>query len=465
MSDTDAVMYLLDGVDPALRTSATAVIVLEKAPDRDKLLERFEVLTQNVPRMRTRVVKAPLSGAPPRFVEDPSFDLRYHVRFRGLPPGAGMAELLEMGAVTQMHDFDRARPLWWVIVVPELADGRAGMIFKFNHALADAAGGLMLLADLFDMTPEPDDPPRPGARAPVTAPPHLQRWWDAQLHEVRALGEVASGLGKLGVAAVRDPLGAPGKAVRSATSLIRTMSPGARQLSPLMTDRSLRIHFEALSRPIEALKAVARAHDVKLNDAFVAAVGGGFGSYHEHHEEPVRKLRMTMPVNIRTGDEHADGSGNHIVPVRILVPLDVGPAERMREVNRQSAQVRAEPGLDLFAPFATVATRLPTAPFGALYKKGVLDGTDFYTSNVFGPPMTLYIGGAPIQHFFAFGPMTGVPANVTCMSYGDSLEIALETDPAAVPDPALLARLMGESFDEVLALPAKKKKSKEKTKA
>jgi diacylglycerol O-acyltransferase / wax synthase len=451
MSDSDAAMYLLDQVDPGLRTSGTAVILLDRLPDRERLLERFDLLSRKVPRMRGRVVSSPLSGAPPRFVQDRPFDIRFHVRFSAMPEGSTINELLEMGAVTQMQDFDRARPLWWVQVVSGLEGGGAGLIYKFNHAIADAVGGMTMFAELFDLkrqAKKKDDAP-PQRRESVDP---VRHWLDATRHETQLIGKVVAGAGRVGFNALRHPQ----RAARMVASMARVMKPVGDQLSPILRGRALMYHFEVLTRPMEPLKQVGRANGGKLNDAFVAAIGEGMRLYHEHHGAPVDALTMMMPVSVRAED-HPE-LGNQIVPVRINVRLDLDPAERIADIRRQSETTRAEPGLGIIAPFSTLATRLPPAVFAPLYKRGMMGGIDFYTSNLPGPPDHLYIAGARLEHFYAYGPMSNSPINITFMSYAGSLDMALQTDIGAVPDPGALRQCIAEGFDVVAALSSPKAK-------
>jgi hypothetical protein len=86
-----------------------------------------------------------------------------------------------------------------------------------------------------------------------------------------------------------------------------------------------------------------------------------------------------------------------------------------------------------------------TGIFGSM-----LRGVDFVTSNVPGPPFPIYLSGARVVSQFPFGPMAGAAANITLLSYVDDLNIGVNTDPAAVPDPDVLLDCLQEGFDEVL---------------
>ena len=120
----------------------------------------------------------------------------------------------------------------------------------------------------------------------------------------------------------------------------------------------------------------------------------------------------------------------------------------MRSTRELVAQQRGEPALALAEPLAGILYRLPTSVttgvFGAL-----LRGIDFVTSNVPGVPIPVYFGGARMEAQFAFGPMSGAAANITLLSYLDEVQIAINSDPAAIPDPDVFASCIREGLDEI----------------
>jgi hypothetical protein len=186
-----------------------------------------------------------------------------------------------------------------------------------------------------------------------------------------------------------------------------------------------------------------------LNDAFVAATAGGFRRYHEAMGSSADRLRMTMPINVRS-DETADLAGNQFVPARFPIPLDIDdPAERMRAIHDLVTVQRAEPAMALVEPLARLLNRLPTSMSTGLFGS-MLKGVDLVTSNVPGAPMPIYIAGGQIEALFAFGPMTGAAANLTLLSYRDEMHIGINLDPAAVTAPATFVESYRAAWDEIL---------------
>ncbi len=449
MSDMDALTWNIEK-DPVLRSTITAVAILDRSPERDRLLDKIERGSRLIPRMRQRPVSAPLSAAPPRWIVDPSFDLTYHVRWMRAPGSGALEDLLRVAEPIAMQGFDRARPLWEFVVVEGLSEGRSALIQKIHHAVTDGVGGVKMALMLLDLERDPSFDPGPLPPAPEPEhhdPVALVR--DAFGHELRRqLGLIRRSRDQV-LAALRDPLDAARRSVVAASSVGRLLAPAFEPLSPVMRDRSLSVRFDTITAPLSGLKAAARTVDGKLNDAFVAAVAGGLRRYHEAMGAPVEALRMTMPINIRSGDNELV-AGNQFVPARFAVPVGIAdPVERMTAIRALVRQQRSEPALDFTEAIAGVLNRLPTTlttqVFGSMLK-----GIDFITSNVPGTPMPVYLAGAKLEGQFAFGPMTGSALNATLLSYCEDVQVGLNSDPAAITDGALFRACMQEGFEEVL---------------
>ena len=451
MSDMDALMWNIEK-DPLLRSTITAVAILDQAPDHDRLMDKVERATRQIPRLRQKAVTPPLGLAPPQWIVDPNFDLAYHVRFVKAPGNGTLRALLDFAAPISMQSFDRARPLWEFYVVEGLEDGRAALIQKIHHSVTDGVGGIKIALMLLEAQREATDlgpmPEAPEAERPSIT--DLLR--EAVEHENRRRAGIAQRSLAALPSVVRDAASVAQGTGETVASLARLLAPATKPLSPLMTARSLSVRFETLTAPLGELKAAAKKAEGKLNDAFVAAVAGGLGRYHERHgHSRVEGLRMTMPINIRSGDNDLL-AGNQFVPARFAVPLSItDPLERMRAIKGLVGEARAEPALALTEPIAGVLNRLPTTMTTALFGS-MLKGVDFVTSNVPGVPFQLYLAGARLEANYAFGPLTGSAMNLTLLSYIDDLHIGVNVDPAAVPDVDVLVECLTEGFDEIVKL-------------
>lgn len=452
MSDQDALMWTIEQ-DPLLRSTITSIALLESRPDRDRLRWKIDRATRVVPRLRQRVVTNPLSVAPPRWEVDPNFDLNFHLRWVRASGDGSMDNLFALAEPLAMQGFDRSRPLWEFAVVEGLEDGRAALVMKIHHAITDGVGGVRLLLETFDTEADPGDlGPMPDA--PEVHVMHQgERIVDAWQHtQRRVLGVAKRSVGVAtgtALATAADPVGSGVQVLEAVQSAARLLKPAPSPMSPLMTGRSLSQRFRTLTVPLTDAKLAARSAGGKLNDAFVAAVAGGFRRYHDAHDTKASALRMSMPINIRN-ERTQDDAGNQFSPARFPVPLTVrDPVHRMKVVSDLVGRARSEPALQLTQPLAGALNQMPneltTALFGSMLK-----GVDFVTSNVPGAPFPVYLAGARIQSQFAFGPMTGAAANITLLSYVDELNVGFNVDPAAIPDTDIFMDAMGAGFEEIL---------------
>lgn len=445
MADHEALMWALED-DPVLRSSFANLTVTDRPLDVDRLRERMATTVQRVHRLRQRVVEPPGYGSP-RWEDDPHFDLDFHVRHIALPAPGTERQLLDLAAMLSTDPFDRARPLWQFVVVDGLADGRGAFVQKLHHTIVDGEAGVRLSAQFLDverdaresMLGDPGDEPEPEhGFSPAGA---LRRPLDLAR---RAATEA--------VVAVANPLGTPARAaeaVGAVRSVLRQVAVTDPACSPLWADRSLRRRLEALSLPLDRVKAAAERLGGKVNDLFVTGAVGGAGAYHRERGVDVDHLRMAMPISTR-GDDN-DGS-NAFTPSRLLVPTGiVDPAERFRAVRDAIAAVRSEPGVSIAPSLAGLLHNLPAAVLIRVARHQV--GTvDFTTSNVRGAPFDLYVAGALIVGNHPLGPMAGTAFNLTTMSTGGRLDMGLLVDLAAVGDAELLRDCLVASYDELLAL-------------
>ncbi len=456
MSEADALMWNLEA-DPVLRSTILSVWVLDQAPDRERFEAQLEHACRVIPRLRQRVVADPLELAPPRWELDPNFDLAFHLRRISVPAPGDDRALLDLAQPIAMQAFDKDRPLWELYLVDGLEDGQTAVIMKLHHAISDGVGLVRMTECLVERQREPREPRSDRcATPPAPEARHIGTWErsrDAFAHRVRRRREAVTGVveGATRTTArwLRSPLSSARRAVETLASIGRVLAPSTEPMSPLMTERSLGVHFDAIHVPLEDLKRAGKAVGGTVNDAFVAAVGGGLARYHESQGVPVEALRMLMPVNMRSGDK-GRRAGNQFAPARFAVPVGLSdPAERIRAVGSLVREQRDEPALPLIDPISTALGSLPNAAviglFGAMQKT-----TDFTTSNVPGPPFSTYVAGARIERFLPFGPLAGAAVNVTVFSYDGVMHVGINCDPAAVTDPGLLIECMRKSFDEVV---------------
>src|SRR4051794_3966777 len=156
MSDTEALMWALED-DPVLRSTFANVTFLDCVPDLDRFRDRMRMAIEALPRLRQRVYDAP-GIANPEWVDDPFFDLDFHVRRVAVPHPADERAVLDLATQLSVDPFDRARPLWQFTLVEGMADGRAAMVQKLHHTITDGEGGIRLSAMFLDVERDAKEP-------------------------------------------------------------------------------------------------------------------------------------------------------------------------------------------------------------------------------------------------------------------------------------------------------------------
>jgi diacylglycerol O-acyltransferase len=379
MSDSDTFSWYMEA-DPLLRSTVVSVMVLDGAPEMERLLDRADRATRMAPGFRHKVVQDPSRLANPRWVVDPDFDLSFHVRRISAPPPGTLAEVFEYARQTGMAGFDRDRPLWEFTLVEGVEGGRVALVMKLHHALTDGIGGMAMAKYLFDLEPDPGDlGPTPDAPPPQRIST-LGLTRDAVCHNMgRFATFTRDGLTSAPTAltgALRRPGGALRAGLELARSIALTVRPVNSTLSAVMRDRGLAWHYDTITMPFEELRAPAHALGLTLNDAFLGAVTGGLQHYHEQHGSAVDELRLTMPISVRTPDDPI--GGNRITLMRFKVPVGQhDPAQRMHRIHELCLSARNEPAIPYTNAIAGALNVLPRGLVG-----GMLKHVDFLASNV-----------------------------------------------------------------------------------
>ena len=447
MLNTDAFAFGMEA-DARLRSTVVSVIMLDRTPDWDVLVDRFERAARMLPMFQQRVVRT-VPPAPPQWVRDPDFDLRYHLRRVNAPAPATLETVLEMARRAEMDEFDHARPLWNVTLVEGLENGTAALLCKLHHALADGIGAIQIAMLIFDFQREPRDlgplpPELTGNQLGALDKVRESLAYDAGL-VTKLTRDVAVAAPRLFLESVRRPRTTLNNAVGTATSVYRTVRPLYQTASPIMKDRRMVRELGVHEVPLKTLKAAAHRAGGTVNDGFLAGVTGGLRLYHLHHGVEVGDLRITMPVSIRAKDEVV---GNRITLLRFELPVgEVDPLERIRRIHLRTVAARGERSLPHTQAIAGGLNLLPR-----WYIAAILRHVDFLASDVTGLPKQAFIGGAAVTMQYAFGPTIGAAVNVTLMTYVDTCALGINADTGAIPDFTVFRECLVAGFDEVLAL-------------
>jgi WS/DGAT/MGAT family acyltransferase len=464
MSESDSVLWHIER-DPLLRSTITSVWFLDAAPDRARMDDVVERIVAKIPRLHQRVIDEQPGVAPPRWADDPHVDVDYHYSWARLPGGrVSRRDVLDHAQRLAARAFDKDRPLWELCVIEGLPGERAAFVMKVHHAIADGLGMVQLLQHMVDLERDPEvsdasdsapvDPEvaeKLRIEAPVWAIPGAR----SVAHRIASEAKTGARIGRASIRTatdlLRDPRGTIEQLGRTTGSIARVVKPATAPLSTVMHDRSINTHFEAVSIPFPAFKAAARAADGTVNDVFVAVTLDALKRFHDVAGRPCREVRMNMPISVRGGDG-SNNFDNQFVPARMVLPLsDVDPGERIGEVRELLRAARAEPALPHVNDISGVIARFgPSAAVSIL--GAMLKGVDITTSNVPGPPFPVYMAGARVEEFYAFGPLAGAAINITLFSYDGTVHLGVNTDRAAVGDHDLFARCLRDAIDDAVAL-------------
>ena len=449
MNDLEALMWRAES-HPELSSVVVALEVLDRAPPWPRLRKAHEWGSELVPRFRQRVVEPAVPVGPPAWEPDPAFDLDYHLRRVVLPAPGTHRELLELAQAFAQSPLDRGRPLWEALLVEGLAEGRAAYVLKTHPSIADGIAGIHLFAGIRSRTRKPSvrrPRPEPAAEGPPGSGVGLAL--DDLADTIRALPGAARRLAPaLGRMAVHPRASAAaGQRLLASARRVATVPATPSDLLGLRAGRVWR--FRTLDVPLVALKAAGAAGGGSVNDAYLAGLLGGLARYHDAMGAPITDLPVAVPVSLRRPDD--PHGGNRFTAVQIAGPASIaGPLERIAAIRAQILSARVEPALGLIGLAAPVLSRLPADLAHAARGRMGLQA-DLSASNFPGLHEDVYIAGARVERFYAFGPLPGTAVMATLVSHQGTCCITLNCDGEAIADPDLLTRCMEAAFDEVVA--------------
>jgi WS/DGAT/MGAT family acyltransferase len=452
LSAWEALMWRTGG-DYRTRSTGVMIELLDGEPDWDRLVAAHDRFTQQVPRLRERVVEPVLPLVAPAWSPDPHFDLEYHLQRLRLPGDGSMAELHAVAAQFAARPLDPERPPWEALLVLGVTGGQAAYLFKPHHSLSDGIGLLQLLELGHGHSREPgpaDERPSPRPRRKESPEGLLINRLAGKA--VRAPGGALREAFHVAARVAGDPIGTTSGAVKFAASLRRVLAPPDAPHSPALTGSGSGYRLDTFDVPFDDLKAAGRAAGGSVNDAFLASLLGGVRRYHEKLSLTVDSMPVAIPVSLRTD---ADPMGaNRFAGARFVAPVgEPDPKARIAAVHDFIADARMEPALGFLDLLAPVLSRLPGIVLSRI--AGEMTGlSDLQASNLGAIGRSLYLAGARVTRVYPMGPRPGIPAMVAMVTYDGTCCIAVNYDPEAITNPAAFSTCLREGFDEVTTLAA-----------
>jgi diacylglycerol O-acyltransferase / wax synthase len=406
-------------------------------PKMDEFLGEIRARLHLVPRYRHKLAYTALDSGRPVWIDDPNFNLEYHVRHTALPAPGTWEQLQELTARIFSQQLDRSKPLWEMWLIEGLEENRFALITKTHHSLIDGIAGIDLATVLFDLSPDP--PPIAHSGRPWQ--PHSEPG-TAQLIGAGLLGALRAGieLAEGAIDALTHPEHALARAREAAEGVGEIVWAGLNPApeTPLNVPIGPYRRFVGISSELADFKTVKNAFGGTVNDVVLAVVAGALRSFlisRGRHTQGV-ELRALVPVSVRAEDQH-DQAGNRIVAMRGPLPIYIAdPIQRLRFVSqamdglkesKQALGAEMIAGAQNFAP-PTILAQASRLNFSTRL-------FNLIVTNIPGPQFPLYVLGREMLQAM---PVAFLPENqalaIAIMSYNGQMNFGLLGDFDALPD-------------------------------
>lgn len=454
--DNSFLVYEDASPDGAMHVASTQIHEAEPLRKEDGSLdiERIEEYVvsrlDRIPRYRQRLARTPLEKHPV-WIDDSSFNIRYHVRHTRLPRPGSERQLKRLAGRIFSQRLDREKPLWELWVIEGLEGDRIAVISKVHHCMVDGVSGSELVATL--LTSEPQEKPDPVTRwQPRPLPSRVQLGLGEVSRVLRAPREIASSFGRL----LRDEGDARHEASERLRALVRLIGDNATLPTPVPFNRPVGPHrrIDWLPMPLSQIREVRAAVGGSLNDVVLATAAGGFGRFLSR-DRGVRledlRFRVMAPVSVRT-EEQQGTLGNRVSAWMVELPLaEPDPLKRLEQIRRQTEELKRSKQA-LGADTLTRVTEWTGSALLSLGARLMNYGTPFNTviTNVPGPRVPLYLLGARMLEIHPHVPIMGtLGLGIALFSYGGTLSWGFTGDFDLVPDLHALVLATERSFAEL----------------
>jgi diacylglycerol O-acyltransferase / wax synthase len=422
------------------------------APSREEFEAHLRARLRRVPRYRQKLAFPRLEAGRPFWVDDPNFNLDYHVRHTALPKPGSEEQLRALAGRIFSQRLDRSKPLWEVWIVHGLEGGRFALISKTHHALVDGVAGVDIATVLFDLTPVPDELEDDDDWRPEPEPSDVALVAEG----VKGLVRTPFSLAGRAVGALQHPAQTLERAREAAEGLGEVVWAGLNPAPdvPLNVEIGPHRRIRWVQNRLSDFKEIKNSLGGTVNDAVLAVVAGALRRWLQ--DRGVRtdgvELRALVPVSIR-GEDERGALGNRIAAMRGPLPVYVDdPVERLQVVREGMGQLKESKqalgaeviaGLNEFAPPTLLAQASRLNFSTRLF--------NLIVTNVPGPQFPLYLLGREMQEIV---PIAFLPENhalaVAIMSYNGKVDFGLLADYDALPDIDAFATHVEESLAELL---------------
>ena len=410
--------------------------------------------------MRQRLVRVPFDLDYPYWIEDPDFDLEYHLRHVALPKPGDWRQLCIQAARIFARPLDLTRPPWEFTViegldkVPGVAPGSFAVVTKIHHAAIDGVSGIDLIEALHTTDPHAPPPNEPDTWEPEEVPNVVtllgKSWFNSITNPMKQLDVAARAMP--GVA--RAIKGLVAKDFDVSREMI---APRSRFNVPISPGRVI----EGRRVPLSDIKSMRKLDPgSKVNDVFLAIIGGAMRKYLlAKNDLPETTLTAMAPISVRSSGEKGD-MGNQVAAM--VAPLGThiaDPVERLKfchDRTKNSKAMTEALGARNMTEMSKVSPALFMALGAQLYTRmglanRIAPAVSTVVTNVPGPPVPIYSAGARLESMMGLVCLTdGMGLGHVVQSYVDEATITITADRKLLPDPEFYSQCIQDSFDELL---------------
>lgn len=408
-----------------------------------------------------KLVEVPMNVDQPYWVEDPNFDIEYHVRHIALPKPGDWRQLCILVSRIHSRPLSRDKPLWEIYVIEGLDNieglpkGCFALLQKVHHAAMDGATGIEFLAALHDLSPEVQDRGKPPPRI-IDRPTTLGLLGRAYINAWKQPKRFYKLTTQAAPAYLRIREGKKQENFKSLDDKQRTRFQG--KISPHRVVDACKFDFEVVRSIKNSLPGAT------INDVMLTIVAGGLRNYLQSKGElPEKTLVSGCPIDVRTESERSVG-GNMVGFMNVALRTEIAdPYERLQAVHKESLAAKAYAEalgpriiMDItdMLPTGVLSLAIKTASTTGLAESAVIHNT--IVTNVPGPPVQLYFCGAQLVDSLTFGPLlpnVGLFHIVLSMVQNKkgSISISFTACREMMPDPAFYKACIQASFDELVA--------------
>lgn len=466
LSGMDATFMYLDTPTTPMHIGSVNIYDPSTVPGGGKLRLRdivchIEERLGETPAFRRRVVRVPFDLDHPYWIDDPDFDIEFHVRHIALPKPGDWRQLCIQAARIFSRQMDLTKPLWELTVIEGLDEidglpaGSFALLLKMHHAAVDGMAGVEISTALHDTVPETTRPaPKPWNPEKVPSAIELMARGGYSnavnpLRFGRTVLKNMPGVGRLAKQFAAGEVRMPASGVRVAP---QTRFSGPCTQHRIIDGREFQVSdFKGFRRVVPA---------ATVNDGVLAVIGGGLRKYLAAKGElPSQSLIALAPISVRS-DEEKKHAGNLVAAMTVALGTHIeDPRQRLEFVNKEAANSKAltnavgARALTEFSQFVPGALAGLGARLAAQYQ--ISDGgrsMNTVVTNVPGPPVPLYFAGARMVTGLGMGPLfPGLGLFHTVASYSGSLTVGVASTREMMPDPAFYMDCIEESFNELKA--------------